>query len=76
MKKTAGILILLAALGAEEAEAQTMLRELTVQGRRPLAETGVLRTPIDSAALKQNIALSMADVLGFNSSLFVKNYGR
>mgnify|MGYP006935283511 CR=1 FL=1 len=30
----------------------------------------------DSIAMKENIALSMADVLTFNSSVFVKNYGR
>jgi iron complex outermembrane receptor protein len=31
---------------------------------------------MDSVVLKENIALSMADVLTFNSSIFVKNYGR
>ena len=76
MNRTAGILLLMALGCTAGVQAQTRLRELTVQGRRPLAETGVQRTAIDSAALKQNIALSMADVLGFNSSLFVKNYGR
>ena len=36
----------------------------------------VQRTRFDSIAMKENIALSMADVLTFNSSVFVKNYGR
>ena len=31
---------------------------------------------MDSIVLKENIALSVADVLTFNSSIFVKNYGR
>ena len=34
------------------------------------------QTRFDSVALKENIALSMADVLTFNSSIFVKSYGR
>ncbi len=50
--------------------------EVTVTGRRPLKEIGVQRTRFDSAALRGNIALSMADVLTFHSSVFVKSYGR
>ncbi len=50
--------------------------EVTVVGRRPIKETGVQRTKFDSTALKENIALSMADVLTFRSPLFVKSYGR
>ena len=34
------------------------------------------QTKLDSIALKENISLSMADVLAFNSSIFVKSYGR
>ena len=37
---------------------------------------GVQKTKFDSLALKENIALSMADILTFNSSVFVKSYGR
>lgn len=51
-------------------------RELVVTGRRPMKEIGVKSTVFDSLALKENIALSMADVLTYNSSAFVKNYGR
>ncbi len=50
--------------------------EVTVVGRRSIKEIGVQRTDFDSVALKENIALSMADVLTFNSSIFVKQYGR
>ena len=50
--------------------------EVTVYGRRPRKEIGVQQTRFDSVALKENIALSMADVLTFNSSIFVKSYGR
>ena len=50
--------------------------EVTVVGRRPIKEIGVQQTRFDSVVLKENIALSMADVLTFNSSIFVKSYGR
>ena len=50
--------------------------EVTIVGRRPIKEIGIQQTKFDSVALKENIALSMADVLAFNSSIFVKSYGR
>ncbi len=52
------------------------IRDVTVWGRRPMKEIGTHETRIDSAVLKENIALSIADVLTFNSSIFVKSYGR
>lgn len=52
------------------------LNNVTVTARRPMKEIGVTKTSIDSIALKENIALSMADILTFNSSVFVKSYGR
>lgn len=50
--------------------------EVTIYGKRPMKDIGVQKTRLDSVALKENIALSMADVLTFNSSIFVKSYGR
>ena len=50
--------------------------EVTVWGKRPMKEIGVQKTKFDSLALKENIALSMADILTFNTSIFVKQYGR
>lgn len=50
--------------------------EITVYGKRPMKDIGVQKTRLDSTMLKENIALSMADVLTFNSSIFVKSYGR
>ena len=50
--------------------------EVSVTGRRPMKDIGVQKTALDSAVLKENVALSMADVLTFNSSIFVKQYGR
>ena len=50
--------------------------EAQVYADRPMKEIGVQKTSLDSIKLKENIALSIADVLTFNSSIFVKNYGR
>ncbi|MDE7442957.1 MAG: TonB-dependent receptor plug domain-containing protein, partial [Muribaculaceae bacterium] len=52
------------------------LHEVVVKGHRPLKEIGVQQTFLDSVALKENIAMSIADVLAYNSSIFVKNAGR
>ena len=52
------------------------LPEVTIYGKRPMKDIGVQKTRMDSVVLKENIALSMADVLTFNSSIFVKSYGR
>ena len=50
--------------------------EVTIYGKRPMKDIGVQKTQMDSVVLKENIALSMADILTFNSSIFVKSYGR
>ncbi len=50
--------------------------EVPVYGQRPMREIGIQETKFDSLVLKENIALSMGDVLTFNSSIFVKSYGR
>ena len=74
--------ILSAAVAAMTASAQEQphrtlaIPEVTVTAQRPIKDVGVQQTRFDSIALKENIALSMADVLAFNSSIFVKNYGR
>lgn len=52
------------------------LREVTVRGHRPMKEIGTQLTRLDSAALKENIGQSIADVLTYNSSVFVKSAGR
>lgn len=73
-------LVLLAtplALWAQDEPRRTIpIKEVTVYGRRPMKEIGVQQTKFDSVVLKENIALSIADVLTFNSSIFVKSYGR
>lgn len=52
------------------------IEEIPVYGERPMREIGIQETKFDSLVLKDNIALSMGDVLTFNSSIFVKSYGR
>lgn len=54
----------------------TDLEEFTLSAPRPLKDVGTIKTSFDSVALKENIALSMADILTYNSSVFVKSYGR
>lgn len=68
-------MIMAATLGAG-AQMARGLREVVVTARRPVKEIGVQKTTFDSLALKENAASSMADVLAFNSSVFVKSYGR
>ena len=77
MRRLSYILILLLTAAAAVAQERTVaIREITVLGRRPMKEIGVQQTKLDSVTLKENISLSMADVLTFNSSIFVKSYGR
>ena len=60
----------------ESPRRNTNIHEVTISGKRPMKEIGLQQTKLDSAILKDNIALSIADVLTFNSSIFVKSYGR
>ncbi len=76
MRKLCYILFLLATLSATAEERTVAIKGVTVLGHRPMKEIGVQQTKLDSVALKENIALSIADVLSFNSSIFVKSYGR
>ena len=41
-----------------------------------MKEIGVQKTQLDTLVLHENIALSMADVLTFNTAIFIKQYGR
>ena len=75
-------LLLSTTLAAEAQSGKHWLRdgvdipEVMVYGQRPMKEIGTQQTKFDSVVLKENIALSMADILTFNSSIFVKSYGR
>lgn len=83
-RHTQSIILLLIALFplsllAQEVEWHKRLHtipEVKVYGKRPLKEIGTQLTKFDSLVLKESVALSMADILTFNSSIFVKSYGR
>lgn len=72
----AGIVTMSGAMLFAEQSPYNVLPDLTVVGKRPLKDIGIQKTTFDSLALKENAALSMADILAFNSSLYVKSYGR
>lgn len=78
MKRKIPMAVIIIGFGIINAEAQdiTELDDVTVTARRPMTEIGIQKTPLDSTALKQNIALSLADILTTNSSIFVKSSGR
>jgi len=68
--------ILITAISSASAQKNHILDEVEVTARRPMKEIGVQKTVLDSIALKESVTLSMADILTYNSSVFVKNYGR
>lgn len=78
MKKIWTLLILALpfTVTAQRLQKGLYIPEVTIYGKRSMKDIGVQKTRLDSTALKENIALSMADVLTFNSSIFVKSYGR
>ena len=71
-----GMLICPCILNAQRLQKGLHIPEVTIYGKRPMKDIGVQQTRLDSTVLKENIALSMADILTFNSSIFVKSYGR
>ncbi|MBQ8672473.1 MAG: TonB-dependent receptor [Bacteroides sp.] len=78
MKRVVTAVALLASLtaGAQTQGGGLRIPEVTVYGKRLMKDIGVQKTRLDSVVLKENISLSMADVLTYNSSIFVKSYGR
>lgn len=61
---------------AGDGDAPTNLSDVVVWARRPVKDIGVTRTSLDSAMLRESVSLSVADVLAFNSSVYIKSYGR
>lgn len=75
------LVISIASLPATLSAQETTVRHYDIEtvdvlADRPLRDIGVSKTTIDSLHLKRSISLSMADVLTFGSSIFVKSYGR
>ena len=82
MKRLITTILLCISLLTYASDSTSMMRgirripEIELFGKRPLKEIGTTQTKMDSMTLKENIALSIADVLTFNSPIFVKSYGR
>ena len=53
-----------------------MIDSSSVTAVRPLGDAGIFATSLDSMALKENISMSFADVLAYNSSVFIRQSGR
>ena len=54
----------------------TPIGSSSVVAARPLSEIGLQKSEIDSASLKLALSQSMADVLTYNTAIYVKQYGR
>jgi iron complex outermembrane receptor protein len=57
-------------------EGRDTLRTVQVTATRRLRDTGLQITRLDTLALRENISLSVADVLTQHSTLYIKSYGR
>lgn len=64
------------AQGGGDIQHEIAIREIEVLGHRPMKEIGAQQTKFDSIVLRENVALSMADILSYSSPIFVKNFGR
>ena len=60
----------------DDASYVTQITSSAIVAERPLGEIGQQKSVIDSATLHLTVAQSMADILTYNSSVFVKQYGR
>ena len=79
MKKgilTGCVLFLCISANAQKVDKDLRLQEVEVTAKRPLKNTGIEKTQLDTLVLHDNIALSMADILQQSSTLFIKSYGR
>ena len=79
MKKgilTGCVLFLCISANAQKVDKDLRLQEVEVTAKRPLKNTGIEKTQLDTMVLHDNIALSMADILQQSSTLFIKSYGR
>ena len=66
----------LTAWSSPDIDTLSTLRTVNVETTRRLRDTGLQTTRLDTVVLRENISLSMADILAKNSTLFVKSYGR
>ena len=60
----------------DDASYVTEISSSAIVADRPLSEIGQLKTSIDSSALHLTVSQSLADILTYNTSVYVKQYGR
>ncbi len=75
------IAVTLTAVGAQPDSLSSTARHIRIESvevvaQRPLRDIGIQKTHLDTLILHENIALSLADVLAQNSTIFIKSYGR
>ena len=70
------LVLLCGRVGAQNLMVATEIDSIVVMVSRPLSQIGVQRTRLDSTVLRDNVALSLADVLAVGSNVFIKSYGR
>lgn len=70
------IYILLGLFFVQQVQGQGTLRQVDINAKRRLQDTGMEMTRLDTTVLHDNISLSMADILSQHSTLFIKSYGR
>ena len=63
-------------VSAQEVRHDVTLDDVLVVSHRRMKDVGVEKTVLDTVALRENVSLSMADILSKNSTLFIKSYGR
>lgn len=63
-------------VSAQDNKHVVQLGDVEVVSHRKLKDAGVEKTVLDTMILRENISLSMADILSKNSTLFIKSYGR
>lgn len=76
MKKIFSIILLSIGISVIPSTAQITIDQAEIWADRVMKDIGVRKTTFDSVRLKENITLSMADLLTYNTSIFVKSYGR
>ena len=76
MKKIFSIILLSIGISVIPSTAQITIEQAEIWADRVMKDIGVRKTTFDSVRLKENITLSMADLLTYNTSIFVKSYGR
>lgn len=78
MRLAAIILLTICTLGASGQslfDKPMDIRQITVSGTKPVRESGVTRTVVDSAAFAESSNVTFAELLARHTPVFIKSYG-